>query len=149
MRVHSIAEQSTRYCNYSKDKFGNEVTICIPSWLNIKDNSHFSYDENINQWQCSENPEESNFLQSIAFSEKNYLTLIQNGWKPQQAREVLPLCTATEIIHTAFASDWKHFFDLRYFGTTGKPHPNMVELSTLMKKEAEKYGIWNEICNKR
>ena len=75
------------------------------------------------------------------------MNLINKGWQPQQAREVLLLCTATEIIHTAFVSDWKHFFDLRYFGITGTPHPNMVELAGLMAKEANKYGIWKELCN--
>ena len=84
---------------------------------------------------------------SIFTASKQYLELINQGWQPQQAREVLPLCTATEIIHTAFTSDWKHFFDLRYFGTTGKPHPNMIELSTLMKEEAERNNIWEELHN--
>ena len=94
-----------------------------------------------------ENEEENVFLWETAYAEKQYFQLLELGWKPQQAREVLPLCTATEIIHTAFVSDWKHFFDLRYFGTTGAPHPNMVELTGLMAKEADKYGIWKELCN--
>jgi hypothetical protein len=87
------------------------------------------------------------FLNGLGNAENLYLKLINSEWQPQQAREVLPLCTATEIIHTAFASDWKHFFDLRYYGTTGKPHPNMIELSTLMKEESEKCGIWNDVHN--
>ena len=132
-RVNSIAEQSTRYCNYSKDKFGNEVTFCLPSWL-----SSIEY--------TAMTPEERIFFRSCEHAEYDYLRLISKGWQPQQAREVLPLCTATEIIHTAFISDWKHFFDLRYFGTTGAPHPNMVELTGLMAKEADKKGIWNELC---
>ena len=133
-RVNSIAEQSTRYCNYSKDKFGNEVTFCLPSWLS-------------NTEYTKMNSEERIFFRSCEHAEFDYLRLISKGWKPQQAREVLPLCTATEIIHTAYASDWRHFFDLRYFGTTGAPHPNMVELTGLMAKEADKYGIWKELCN--
>lgn len=166
-RVNSIAEQSTRYCNYSKDKFGGEVTFCIPSWMNIPESSAYWADGLNYRIQPDDNPfveaiipvrpneyfttEEamvcSLWLHSLEVSENDYMELLKQGWQPQQAREVLPLCTATEIIHTAFVSDWKHFFDLRYFGTTGKPHPNMVELSTLMKEEAEKYGIWNDICN--
>ena len=133
-RVNSIAEMSTRYCNYSKDKFGNEVTFCLPSWLSSTEYTEMNSEERI-------------FFRSCEHAEFDYLRLISKGWKPQQAREVLPLCTATEIIHTAYASDWGHFFDLRYFGTTGAPHPNMVELSTLMAKEADKYGIWKELCN--
>ena len=167
-RVNSIAEQSTRYCNYSKDKFGGEVTFCIPSWMNIPESSAYWADGLNYRIQPDDSPfveaiipvrpneyfttEEamvcSLWLHSLEVSENDYIELLKQGWQPQQAREVLPLCTATEIIHTAFASDWKHFFDLRYFGTTGKPHPNMVELSTLMKEEAERNQIWNDISNK-
>lgn len=133
-RVNSIAEQSTRYCNYSKDKFGNEVIFCLPSWISSTEYTEMT-------------PEERIFFRSCEHAEYDYLRLVSKGWKPQQAREVLPLCTATEIIHTAYVSDWRHFFDLRYFGTTGAPHPNMVELAGLMAKEADKYGIWKELCN--
>lgn len=149
-RVNSIAEQSTRYCNYSMDKFGGEVTFCIPFWLDLEEGS-YDWNTYFGDWRYIDisSPIKDQFVANCFYNEKQYLELIKQGWQPQQAREVLPLCTATEIIHTAFASDWKHFFDLRYFSTTGKPHPNMVELSTLMKEEAEKYGIWNEICNKR
>ena len=132
-RVNSIAEQSTRYCNYSKDKFGNELTFCIPSWINSTEYTEMNSEERI-------------FFRSCEHAEYDYLRLISKGWQPQQAREVLPLCTATEIIHTAFVSDWRHFFDLRYFGKTGAPHPNMVELAGLMAKEASEHGIWNELC---
>ena len=135
-RVNSIAEQSTRYCNYSKDKFGNEVTFCLPSWVSSPEYTEMNSDERI-------------FFRSCEHAEFDYLRLISKGWQPQQAREVLPLCTATEIIHTAFVSDWKHFVDLRYFGKTGAPHPNMVELTGLMAKEADKHGIWNELCNEQ
>ena len=135
-RVNSIAEQSTRYCNYSKDKFGNEVTFCLPSWVSSTEYTEMNSDERI-------------FFRSCEHAEFDYLRRVSKGWQPQQAREVLPLCTATEIIHTAFVSDWKHFFDLRYFGKTGAPHPNMVELTGLMAKEADKHGIWNELCNEQ
>ena len=166
-RVNSIAEQSTRYCNYSKDKFGGEVTFCIPSWMDIpesnvyldddknyrihpNDPSKESYTINPNDYFTTTEPMiRSLWLISLEVSEKYYMELLKLGYQPQQAREVLPLCTATEIIHTAFASDWKHFFDLRYFGKTGAPHPNMVELTGLMAKEADKYGIWNELCNEQ
>lgn len=149
-RVNSIAEQSTRYCNYSKDKFGNEVVICIPSWLNLPEISikyHDGVYVDTPGFSIVDFENENSFLWAAAFAEKQYFELLEQGWQSQQAREVLPLCTATEIIHTAFASDWRHFFDLRYFGTTGKPHPNMLELATLMKEEAEKHGIWDNIHN--
>ena len=146
-RVNSIAEQSTRYCNYSKYKFGNEVTFCLPSWLSSTEYTAMT-------------PEERIFFRSCEHAEFDYLRLISKGWQPQQAREVLPLCTATEAVYTAFTSDWKHFFDLRYFGKTGAPHPNMLELSSLMAKEvaataslmveeADKHNIWSELCNEQ
>jgi thymidylate synthase (FAD) len=148
-RVDSIAEQSTRYCNYSKDKFGREVTFCIPSWLNIPEMTVVREKHGLKAdfEGLSSIPNCLDFLNGLGNAENLYLKLINSEWQPQQAREVLPLCTATEIIHTAFASDWKHFFDLRYYGTTGKPHPNMIELSTLMKEESEKCGIWNDVHN--
>lgn len=55
---------------------------------------------------------------------KNYEKLIKKGAKPQQAKRVLPLATKTTLIHTAFESDWEHFINLRYYGTTGEPHPD-------------------------
>ena len=148
-RVHSIAEQSTRYCNYSKDKFGGEVTFCIPSWLDLKEGSYEWLDYYGDEFRVVDlsSPMEDQFMAYLFAASNQYIELVDQGWQPQQAREVLPLCTATEIIHTAFASDWKHFFDLRYFGTTGKPHPNMVELSTLMIEEAEKHNILTDISN--
>lgn len=139
-RVNSIAESSTRYCNYSKDRFGNEVTFCIPSWLsNIKEGS-YTWKDYFGDWKYISmySPIEDKFIAELFSSERAYLELIANGWKPQQAREVLPLCTATEAVYTAFESDWNHFFDLRYFETTGKVHPNMKELTTLMYKEYER-----------
>ena len=123
-RKFSFSQESTRYVNYSKDKFGNEITYIIPSWLDysIKDGDVYSYNTHIDLWQKSEDANTSNFLQSIAFAEKNYMTLISNGWKPEQARDVLPLCTKTELIVTGFISDWKEFFNQRVLGTTGAPH---------------------------
>lgn len=146
-RVNSIAEQSTRYCNYSKGKFGGEIAVIIPQWCEnlIEGNS---YDMTTAK-MCGESegikPLEQRFLMSNCFAEEIYMEYIEDGWPPQQAREVLPLCTATEIVHTTFASDWRHFFDLRLFAKTGNPHPNMLQLAKLMQAEAEKNGIWEDI----
>lgn len=62
--------------------------------------------------------------------EWSYMNLLKKGWKPQQARRVLPLDLHTELVHTAFISDWKNFINLRYKGTTGSPHPDMLLIST-------------------
>lgn len=141
-RVFSFAQESTRYCNYSKDKFGNELTFIIPCWIDsIKDSDIYSYDTHIDLWQKSEDANTSNFLQSIVWSEKNYLTLLHNGWKPQQARAVLPNALKTELVMTGFVSGWEHFFDLRALGTTGAPHPQAKELAEPLMKEFERRGL--------
>lgn len=132
-RVNSIAEQSTRYCNYAKDKFGNELTFVMPVWYDMAKYDSYKLNE---------------FDKYLDQAEKLYMFYIYCGMQPQEAREVLPLCTATEICHTAFASDWRHFFDLRLFAKTGNPHPNMLLLAQLMQAEAEKTGIWEDIMSK-
>ena len=98
-RVFSFAMESTRYCNYSKDKFGNELSFIIPAW----------YDEN-NEYRFT--PEEQ-FAVMCEESERQYFALLNRGLKPQEARQVLPISIKTEIVMTGFVSDWKHVFDLR------------------------------------
>ena len=156
-RVHSIAEQSTRYCNYSKDKFENEIKFVKPAWLplNLGVYKVEKKDEGIGDIvgdgyikEVSNEDADNQFLAACLNQEIAYMNLVtENGWHQQQAREVLPLCTATEIVHTAFAEDWGHFFDLRYFEKTGKVHPNMKELVEKMVAEAQKNGIWNDIMS--
>ena len=136
-RSHSMAEQSTRYCNYSKDKFGGEININVPEW--ITNCEKFSAIEQAGNF----NMQFINYCRSIADSNGNtnwtdfdawlfanlaaefsYMQLIALGRKPQEARAVLPLDVNTELIHTAFLHDWQHFFNLRALGTTGAPHPD-------------------------
>ena len=94
----------------------------------------------------SDRDEENIFILSCLFAEDTYSDLIDNyGWQPQQAREILPLCTATEACYTAFEDDWKNFADLRLRGTTGKPHPNMQHLAELMQKECLANHIMEDI----
>ena len=156
-RANSIAEQSTRFCNYSTGKFDNQVAFCIPAWLTLNPGmyelKHLTIDGVSDTYivgdgyliPVSNSSSENKFIMRRMSNEQDYLEDINDGLKPQQARENLPLCTATEVVYTAFASDWKHFFDLRYFETTGAVHPNMLELTTKMKQVAEEAGIWNDI----
>lgn len=104
---NNIAERSTRYCNYSKDKFGNQICICKP----------YYYDN-------LEIADQLAFINRMSEYEGNYLNRISRGWKPEDAREFLPLCAATEVIYTYNIKEWRRIIDLRYYGTTGKPHPN-------------------------
>lgn len=139
-RVFSFAQESTRYCDYSKDKFRNDITYIIPSWLDLPEGKYSNWD---NDW-CDVSelkllyPEVDNlsdpancFLQSIKNAEYYYFMLINRGWKPQQARQVLPNATKTELVMTGFESDWEHFFELR---CSGAAHPDAKKLADELYK---------------
>ena len=136
-RVFSFGQESTRYCNYSKDKFGNEITFIKPCFL---DDSKLALYGPYHTVIRDKSPE-SIFIASLNNAEKDYIDLIDLGWKPQEARAVLPNALKTELVVTGFASDWYHFFDLRAKGTTGAPHPQAKELAEPLMKEfiARKY----------
>lgn len=122
-RVFSFLQESTRYNNYSKDKFNNEVTFILPPWVTTKcpnDNQEGPTTSDI-EWS-----------NSLLASEKSYFELLKQGWKPQEAREVLPNATKTELIMTGFVSDWKHFFELRCDNVA---HPQARELAIPLKEE--------------
>ena len=138
-RVNSIAEQSTRYCNYSKDKFDNEISLSLPSWFEentININSLQNLCEDITVYEDLDSWDVFNYwLFANLACEYSYLNLIRLGWAPEKARSVLPLDTMTELVHTAYLDDWKHFLDLRYHGKTGKPHPDAYEVAEMLYKE--------------
>lgn len=136
-RVNSIAEESTRYCNYSKDKFDNQITYCKPAWISNEDLK--VYNDLATNNKIDDNTTDNIkaidvYLGCLYKSQEAYNKLIKLGWTPQQAREVLPLATKSEVVYTAFVRDWKHWFDLRLYGTTGKPHPNMFEVAEKASK---------------
>lgn len=136
-RVMSFAQESTRYCNYSKDKFGNELTFIQPCWLDDERLKLYGPYHTV----IRDKSLESIFIASLNNAEKDYIDLIDLGWKPQEARAVLPNSLKTELVVTGFTSDWDHFFDLRARGTTGAPHPQAKELAEPLMKEfiARKY----------
>ena len=136
-RVMSFAQESTRYCNYSKDKFGNELTFIQPCWLDDERLKLYGPYHTI----IRDKSPESIFIANLNNAERDYLDLIGLGWKPQEARAVLPNSLKTELVVTGFTSDWNHFFDLRARGTTGAPHPQAKELAEPLMKEfiARKY----------
>lgn len=130
-RVFSFAQESTRYCNYSKDKFGNEITFIKPCFLD--DNKLALYGPY--HTVIRDKSPESIFIASLNNAERDYLDLIESGWKPQEARAILPNALKTELVMTGFVSDWKHFFDLRAIGATGQPHPQAKELALPLLNE--------------
>lgn len=156
-RVFSFAQESTRYCNYSKDKFNNEVTFILPCWadslalqevkgtvitsddfgnligeyyyhLNGKETPYFK------TWEITP---ERNFVASLQVAEQLYLELLNQGWKPQQARAVLPNSLKTELIMTGTIEQWKGFFKLR---DAGSAHPQAYELAHPLHEEFIKRG---------
>lgn len=134
-RTMSMAQESTRYCNYSKDKFDNELTFIIPNWVNTYCPNKFR-----------EGPNDIDIAwgNSLKEAEDNYFLLLKRGWSPQQARSVLPLATKSELVLTGFISDWEHFFYLRAKGTTGAPHPQAKELAEPLMQEFIKRGLIHE-----
>lgn len=104
----AINEESTRYCNYTRDKFGNEITFIDTPDINDV------------------------IIESYKEVENKYNTLIKNGYKPQQARRILPLGTATTVLYTGFSDEWKHVFELR---TSNAAHPDVVEIMTQIQHE--------------
>lgn len=129
-RVFSFAQESTRYCNYSKDKFNNEITFIQPSWC-----------ENIEEskWDARNITPEMIVHDSLIRAERNYNLLIKEGWKPQQARQVLPNALKTELVMTGFVSDWKHFFKLR--DDKNHAHPDAYILAHPLHEEFIKRNL--------
>lgn len=112
-RLASYSQESTRYCNYSKGKFGNEITVIKPCF----------WEEN--------SPEYQMWKKACEFSEIMYMDLLNEGATPQQARSVLPNSLKTEIVVTMNVREWRHFLEMRLVGIAGAPHPQMVELAKL------------------
>lgn len=149
-RVMSLVQESTRYVNYSKDKFGKECTFVLPPWI---PSTEVAEGENISWWDGDwvdinemkivhygpvdkKNTKVDVWLHSLSWAEDSYLMLLNNGWTPQQARTVLPLATKTEFVLCGFEDAWIHFFRLRSdMATTGKPHPQAEELATPLREE--------------
>lgn len=113
--------ESTRYCNYSKDKFNNELIFIQPNWLS---------DEDIIDYK--EKTEHHPYFAMLKREEQDYLTLINNGWTPQQAREVLPLAVKSELISCGFKDAWENFF---YRRCAKDAHPMAREIATSVQNK--------------
>jgi thymidylate synthase (FAD) len=117
-RLASYTQESTRYCNYAKGKFGNELTVIKPFfWDLAKDEDKKKYDI---------------WLKTIDFIEKSYIEMINIGVSPQEARSILPNSLKTEIVMTMNLREWRHFFELR---TSKAAHPQMKEIATPILNE--------------
>ena len=140
-RPASFAQESTRYCNYSKDKFDEEITVIQPCFF--EGNPYHGYSGGLlDIWE-----------ESCESAEYSYFKLLENGATPEQARDVLPTSTKTEVIMTATLGEWRHFFNLRACNSTGKAHPQMLEVAqpllTEFQKEFEDQKIFADMKMKK
>lgn len=113
-RVASFAQESTRYCNYSQDKFDHEITIVRPSWCD-KGNDRYK------RW-----------FEGCLNAENGYFSLLDEGCTPQEARSVLPNSLKTEVVVTMNLDGWRHFFNLR---CSPAAHPDMKEVADMAKEQ--------------
>lgn len=126
-RVFSFAVESTRYCNYSKDRFSHEITFIQPNWISDKDVENYHMDFGYFTDQDTNHITAVNrFISALKNAEYFYMELIKLGYKPQQARNILPLATKCDMVMTGFVSDWRHFFELR---DAASAHPQAQELA--------------------
>jgi len=116
-RIASYSQESTRYCNYSKDKFGNELTFIRPCF-----------------W-ADDSEEYAVWKKAMEEIEKTYVKLISLGAKPEEARSILPNSLKTEIVCTMNLREWRHFFRLR---TAERAHPQIREISVALLDELKK-----------
>ena len=131
-RVFSFAQESTRYCNYTKDKFNNELTFIIPCWIkDLEEGNYYAYCE----YHHSKNDASKRWFDSCMSSEFVYTNLIEEGWKPQEARTILPNSLKTELVMTGFNDDWENFFELR---CAPNAHPQAKELADMLKDKFNK-----------
>ena len=115
-RMASYCQESTRYCNYSKDGFGNEITVIKPCYLD-------PLTLNYSVWKAA-----------CETAESNYFTLLHRGCTPQEARAVLPNSLKTEVVMTANIREWRHFLKLR---TSRAAHPQIREVANMLLKELQ------------
>lgn len=120
-RIASYSQESTRYCNYSKDKFGSELTYIEPCFWNDGDEKSI---QKRDIWNAT-----------LEVIEKNYMKLLEIGATPQEARSILPNSLKTEIVMTMNLREWRHFFRLR---TSKAAHPQMREVAVLILNEFKK-----------
>ena len=148
-RANSIIEESTRYCAYDKDKFGNGITVAKLPWIPEVDpedeghdytegffNDNEIFDNNTIEEQYTDNWNAVDwFFYGLQICDLVYRKTRELGWTAQQAREILPLNTKTQVVHTAFVDDWEHWIKLRANQVSGKVHPMITELAKQLVKQ--------------
>jgi thymidylate synthase (FAD) len=164
---NNITEQSTRFCNFAGDKFGNEITICVPHWFSFPgDTMLYKYDDTTHthyvkfdgindvftplmnaNWTITKEeykqlglPYLSGYLLGCKEQGKMYIEFINDGMLAQDARGMLPLDTMTKCWYTYTLQEWERILDARYYGTTGTPHPNAKIIATQIREQLIERG---------
>lgn len=133
--------ESTRYCNYSKDKFNNEIAFIIPNWVDsIKEGTYTKDYEFPPMWE-HDNWMDSEWFYAMCEAEKTYLTMTREYLTPQQAREVLPLSVKSELISCGFKEAWENFF---YRRCAKDAHPMAREIAIPLQKRFKELGYDNQ-----
>lgn len=128
-RIASYSQESTRYCNYTMDKFGNQIS-CIDLATG------FQYDLN----NEADQKKYEIWNRAMEAAEKYYFEMIQAGAKPEEARSILPNSLKTEIVMTMNMREWRHFIRLR---GSRAAHPQIVEITKMIQQEfAERYPVF-------
>lgn len=128
-RLAAYSQESTRYCNYSKDKFNNQLTFILPNWFEEIKEGEYNY------YNLKSDSIEASWVFALLKIEEEYQLLIKNGWSPQQARSVLPNALKTEIVTTANLREWRHILKLR---TSAAAHPQIREIMIPLLDELKK-----------
>lgn len=120
-RLAGYAQESTRWCNYSKEQHEHQITVIRPCYL-VEGTDGYA------AWYAA-----------CATAESMYFQMLNFGCSPEQARAVLPLSTKTELIMTANMREWRHFLKVRAAGETGRPHPQMLEVTKPLLAKCREY----------
>lgn len=141
-RLCAYSQESTRYCNYANDKFGDHITYIIPPWIGLEEGMYevLSTNHGLDAYITKNadmfmgTHEQELWINSLSMAEETYKSLILEGWKPEQARMVLPNSLKTEIVMSCNLREMRHIFSLR---TSEKAHPEMREIMRPLLKELQ------------
>ena len=143
-RLCAFSQESTRYCNYANDKFGDHITYILPPWIGLEPGVYEVLSSNGLDSYITKNAdmfmgtyEQEVWINALSMAEESYKMLIDKGWVAQQARSVLPNALKTEIVTTANLREWRHILNMRAVGIAGKPHPQMLELMVPLLKDLQ------------
>lgn len=146
-RICSFAQESTRYCNYSKDKFGNEITVIEPCFFDDIPKDRKArimdyFDGILKTYELDDNFTSSDYAFAEWYlacekAEAAYFAMLDEGRTPQEARSVLPHSIKTEVVVYTNMREWREIFKLRAAGEHGKPHPQMLEVMVPLLNECK------------